>query len=129
MGIKIADSPEWLQNRLRIIGLKPINNVVDITNFVMHEMGNPLHAFDLEKVNGKIIVRTAEEGELLTTLDEVERKLDSNDLVICNANEPMCLAGVFARVQLCACRRRAERLGRAGSCRYARLTRASDRLG
>ena len=98
MGIKIADSPEWLQNRLRIIGLKPINNVVDITNFVMHEMGNPLHAFDLEKVNGKIIVRTAEEGELLTTLDEVERKLDSNDLVICNANEPMCLAGVFGGI-------------------------------
>lgn len=94
-GITIADSPEWLQNRLRTIGLKPINNVVDITNFVMHEMGNPLHAFDLEHVAGEIIVRNAYEGETLTTLDEVERKLDLTDLVICNATKPMCLAGVF----------------------------------
>jgi len=94
-GIQIADSPEWLQNRLRIIGLKPINNVVDITNFVMYETGNPLHAFDLEHVNGEIIVRRAIAGETLITLDEVERKLTNEDLVISNTDKAMCLAGVF----------------------------------
>ncbi len=94
-GVTVTDSPEWLQNRLRIIGLNPINNIVDITNFVMHEMGNPLHAFDLENVGDKIEVRRAKNGEKLITLDEVERKLDDQDLLICNASEPMCFAGVF----------------------------------
>lgn len=94
-GITIAESPEWLQNKLRLIGLKPINNVVDITNFVMHETGNPLHAFDLATVDGEIKVRLAEPGEKLTTLDTIERELNENDLVICNATKPMCLAGIF----------------------------------
>ena len=93
--IKIAPSPDWLQNRLRVIGLKPINNIVDITNYVMHETGNPLHAFDLKDVGEKIVVRTANQGEKLTTLDEVERELHKEDLMICNASGPMCIGGVF----------------------------------
>lgn len=97
-GVKIEDSPAWLQNRLRVIGLKPINNVVDITNFVMHETGNPLHAFDLSSVGEKIIIRTAKKGEKLTTLDEVERDLNEEDLVIANADSAMCLAGVFGGI-------------------------------
>lgn len=93
--INIAPSPDWLQNKLRIIGLCPINNVVDITNFVMHETGNPLHAFDLSVVGNEINIRKAKAGETLTTLDGVERKLFADDLMICNANEPMCIAGIF----------------------------------
>jgi phenylalanyl-tRNA synthetase beta chain len=91
----VADSPEWLQNRLRVIGLSPINNLVDITNYVLHETGCPLHAFDLDKVKGDIIVRRAKTGEKLTTLDGEERELSEEDLMICNAREPMCIAGVF----------------------------------
>lgn len=94
-GVKVAESPEWLQNRLRVIGLNPINNIVDITNYVMHETGSPLHAFDLKNVNGSIHVRRAKAGEKMTTLDEVERELHQEDLMICNATEPMCIAGVF----------------------------------
>jgi phenylalanyl-tRNA synthetase beta chain len=93
--ISIKPSPEWLQNKLRIIGLNPINNVVDITNFVMHETGNPLHAFDLKVVGNELNVRRAKQGEKLTTLDGVERNLNPEDLMICNATEPMCIAGVF----------------------------------
>lgn len=95
-GVRVGPSPEWLQKKLRAIGMNPKNNVVDITNFVMHECGQPLHAFDLSKVGGhKIIVRRAVEGEPFTTLDGVERKLSAEDLVICDAKRPMCLAGVF----------------------------------
>ncbi|MEG0163356.1 MAG: phenylalanine--tRNA ligase beta subunit-related protein, partial [Mucinivorans sp.] len=96
-GITIAPSPEWLQTKLRAIGINPKNNVVDITNFVLYECGAPLHAFDLDKVKGrKIIVQTVDAGTKLKTLDGVERSLAADDLVICNAeNEPMCLAGVF----------------------------------
>jgi phenylalanyl-tRNA synthetase beta chain len=94
-GITLGESPAWLQNRLKIIGLKPINSIVDITNFVMHEIGNPLHAFDLQNLDGNIVVRNAKEGEQLTTLDGVVRQLATTDLVICNADAPMCLAGVF----------------------------------
>jgi phenylalanyl-tRNA synthetase beta chain len=94
-GITLGESPAWLQNRLKIIGLKPINSIVDITNFVMHETGNPLHAFDLQNLDGNIVVRNAKEGEQLTTLDGVVRQLATTDLVICNADAPMCLAGVF----------------------------------
>jgi phenylalanyl-tRNA synthetase beta chain len=93
--IKIEPSPEWLQNKLRIIGLSPINNVVDITNFVMHETGNPLHAFDLRVVGNEINIRKAKIGEKLTTLDGTERELFTDDLMICNATDPMCIAGVF----------------------------------
>lgn len=95
-GVKIGPSPEWLQKRLHAIGLNPKNNVVDITNFVMFECGEPLHAFDMAKVAGhQIIVKRAQEGEPFTTLDGVEHKLSAEDLMICNAERPMCLAGVF----------------------------------
>jgi phenylalanyl-tRNA synthetase beta chain len=95
-GIRVAESPLWLKNRLRSIGMNPINNVVDITNFVLHETGQPLHAFDASQIRGnKIIVGTLPQGTPFVTLDEQERKLDSGDLMICNAEEGMCLAGVF----------------------------------
>ena len=95
-GVKVGPSPEWLQQRLRAIGMNPKNNVVDITNFVMHECGQPLHAFDVARIGGgHIIVRRAMEGEPFTTLDGVERKLSAEDLVICDDRRPMCLAGVF----------------------------------
>ena len=95
-GVKVAPSPEWLQKKLLAIGLRPINNIVDITNFVLHEIGQPLHAFDLAKIEGgKVVVRRAEEGEKFVTLDGVERTLSAADLMIANANKPMCLAGVF----------------------------------
>tara|TARA_R110002074_G_scaffold224495_1_gene395962 strand:- start:197889 stop:200315 length:2427 start_codon:yes stop_codon:yes gene_type:complete len=94
--LKVAASPTWLQNRLKSIGLSPINNVVDITNYILHELGQPLHAFDASKINGgKVIVKTLPEGTLFTTLDGVERKLDKEDLMICDAEKPMCIAGVF----------------------------------
>jgi phenylalanyl-tRNA synthetase beta chain len=95
-GITIKDSPEWLKNRLRVIGLKPINNVVDITNYVLFETGQPLHAFDLAAIDGKkIIVKTLPDGAKFRTLDEVERSLDGKDLMICNGSEGMCIGGVF----------------------------------
>ena len=95
-GVKVAPSPEWLQERLLSIGLKPINNVVDISNFVLFETGQPLHTFDAAKVKGgKVIVRRAAEGEVIKTLDGMERKLAACDVVIANADGPMCIAGVF----------------------------------
>ena len=95
-GVKVAASPEWLQKKLLAIGLRPINNIVDITNFVLHEIGQPLHAFDASKIEGgKVVVRRAEEGEKFVTLDGVERTLSAADLMIANAQKPMCLAGVF----------------------------------
>lgn len=95
-GITVQPSPDWLKNYLLAIGLRPINNIVDITNFVLHDLGQPLHAFDLDKIKGnKIIVKTGLENKLFKTLDGAERKLFANDLMICNETEPMCLAGVF----------------------------------
>lgn len=95
-GIQVKESPDWLKNKLNAIGLKPINNVVDITNFVLHETGQPLHAFDADKIKGDhVIVKTLPTGSEFTTLDEVERKLTNADLMICNAEEGMCIAGVF----------------------------------
>ncbi|NNC82504.1 MAG: phenylalanine--tRNA ligase subunit beta [Flavobacteriales bacterium] len=97
--IHIAPSPDWLQNRLKAIGLSPINNVVDITNFVMHETGQPLHAFDREKIAGQQIkVRKASPGEKFTTLDEVERELHEEDLMIADASSSMCIGGVFGGI-------------------------------
>lgn len=98
-GVEVKASPEWLQKRLRTIGLSPINNIVDVTNYVMHELGTPLHAFDAGVVNGKVLVRTAKAGETIVTLDEEERKLTETDLVIANASEAMCIAGVFGGIQ------------------------------
>jgi phenylalanyl-tRNA synthetase beta chain len=96
VNVKIGPSPDWLQNRLKAIGLRPINNIVDITNYVMHETGQPLHAFDAAKIKGnKVVIRKCAEGTEFVTLDEVKRKLTSNDLMICNESEPMCIAGVF----------------------------------
>lgn len=94
--LTVKESPDWIKNRLKAIGLNPINNVVDATNYVMHELGQPLHAFDLDKIEEKkIIVKTLREGTNFTTLDGVERQLSSEDLMICDAKKPMCLAGVF----------------------------------
>lgn len=96
-GVFVKESPEWLQNRLRTIGLKPINNIVDVTNFVLFETGQPLHAFDAAEIKGnKVIVSTLAAGTKFTTLDEVERELHADDLMICNGKlEPMCIGGVF----------------------------------
>ena len=95
-GVTVKPSPDWLQDALRTIGLRPINNVVDCTNFVLHEMGQALHAFDADKILGeRIVVKNVAKGTKLTTLDEVERTLSDKDLMICNAKEPMCIAGVF----------------------------------
>ena len=98
-GLKVEESPEWLRRRLEALGLAPINNIVDITNYVLHETGNPLHAFDASKIKGnKIIVKTVAKDTKFTTLDDQERKLDTSDLMICNDQEPMCIAGVFGGV-------------------------------
>lgn len=103
-GIKVAASPKWLQNKLKSIGLKPVNNIVDATNFILHETGQPLHAFDADRIKGnlpagqagRIIVKTLPAGASFITLDDKERKLSSEDIMICNGqNEPMCIAGVF----------------------------------
>ena len=95
-GVTVKESPEWLQNKLRLIGIRPINNIVDITNYILHAYGQPLHCFDADKIKGgKIVVKTCPEGTPFVTLDEVERKLNAKDLMICNAEEPMCMAGVF----------------------------------
>ena len=95
--VEIKDSPEWIQNRLKAIGIAPKNNVVDITNYVLHELGQPLHAFDASKIKGnKVVVKTLAEGTKFTTLDEVERELSAEDIMICDAeNNPLCIAGVF----------------------------------
>lgn len=94
--VKVGPSPECLRNLLIAVGLRPINNIVDITNFILMGLGQPLHCFDLAKVKGdKIIVRTCEEGTTFITLDGVERKLSAADLMICNAEDPMCIAGVY----------------------------------
>lgn len=95
-GLRIEASPDWLKNRLLAIGVRPINNVVDITNYVLFETGQPLHAFDLDHVAGdKVVVKKMPQNTIFVTLDEVERKLSANDLMICNASEPMCIGGVF----------------------------------
>jgi len=95
--VTIGESPDWLQKRIRSIGLRPINNILDITNFILHETGQPLHAFDADKIKGrKIIIENLTEGTSFVTLDEKERKLNTEDLMICNGdNEPMCFGGVF----------------------------------
>lgn len=95
-GVTVKESPEWLQNKLRLIGLRPINNVVDITNYIVHAFGQPLHCFDADKIKGnEVIVKTMPEGTPFVTLDGVERKLNERDLMICNQEEAMCIAGVF----------------------------------
>jgi phenylalanyl-tRNA synthetase beta chain len=95
-GITVAPSPAWLQNRLKAIGLVPLNNVVDITNYILHDLGQPLHAFDAHKIAGnQIIIKTLETGTKFTTLDDVERELHEEDLMICDAEKPLCIAGVF----------------------------------
>ena len=94
-GITVKPSPEWLQNRLKAIGLNPKNNIVDVTNYVLHELGQPLHAFDALKINGKVIVQTLPSGTKFVTLDDVERTLHEEDLMICDEKGPLCIAGVF----------------------------------
>ena len=98
--VEITESPEWLQNRLKMVGLSPINNVVDITNYVLLETGQPLHAFDADEITGgKVLVQTLNAGTKFTTLDEVERELHPDDLMICNTKEPMCIGGVFGGIK------------------------------
>ncbi len=94
-GITIKPSPAWLQNRLKAIGINPKNNIVDVTNYVLHELGQPLHAFDASKIHGKIIVKTLPSGTKFTTLDDIERTLHEEDLMICDEKGPLCIAGVF----------------------------------
>ena len=94
-GISIKPSPAWLQNRLKAIGLNPKNNIVDVTNYVLHELGQPLHAFDAAKISGKVIVKTVPAGTKFTTLDDVERSLHEEDIMICDEKGPLCIAGVF----------------------------------
>ena len=95
-GVTVKESPEWLQNRFRVIGLRPINNVVDVTNLLLHELGQPLHSFDAAKIKGnKVVVKAVEAGTKFVTLDGVERTLTDRDLMICNTEEPMCIGGVF----------------------------------
>jgi phenylalanyl-tRNA synthetase beta chain len=95
-GISVKESPEWLKNSLLAIGLNPISNIVDITNYICHTLGQPMHAFDADEVKGnKIVVRVAEKGTKFTTLDGTERSLSGNDLMVCNESEPMAIAGVF----------------------------------
>ncbi|NND77205.1 MAG: phenylalanine--tRNA ligase subunit beta [Flavobacteriales bacterium] len=99
-GISVSESPEWLKDRLQTIGLSPINNVVDITNYVLHELGQPLHAFDADQIaGGHVIVRKAKRGEKFVTLDEKERELDVEDLMICDEKEGMCIGGVFGGIK------------------------------
>ena len=94
-GLKIGPSPMWLQNRLKALGISPKNNVVDITNYVLHDLGQPLHAFDLNKIEGGIIVKTVKKNTPFTTLDGVKRNLDEEDLMICDHEKPLCLAGIY----------------------------------
>jgi len=99
-GVKVKESPKWIQNRLRSIGIVPTNNIVDATNYVLHELGQPLHAFDSSKISGdKIIVKTVAKGTKFITLDGVERELHEDDLMICDAEKPMCIAGVFGGIE------------------------------
>jgi phenylalanyl-tRNA synthetase beta chain len=95
-GVTVSDSPSWLKNRLTAIGVRPINNIVDVTNYILHETGQPLHAFDAAAITGgQVIVKNVAAGTNFTTLDTKERKLQDSDLLICNATDPMCIAGVF----------------------------------
>ncbi len=95
-GVTVKASPDWLQDKLKVIGIKPINNIVDITNYVLHDLGQPLHAFDADQIaGGKVLVKKCAEGTPFVTLDGLERKLSSEDLMICDVEKPMCIAGVF----------------------------------
>ncbi|TCJ14371.1 phenylalanine--tRNA ligase subunit beta [Flaviaesturariibacter flavus] len=99
-GISVKPSPKWMQDRLKAIGLRPINNIVDITNYIQHETGQPLHAFDYDAIKGRqVIIKNEPEGTLFKTLDEKERKLSAEDLMICNAEGGMCIAGVFGGIE------------------------------
>ena len=95
-GVEVKESPKWLKERLAVIGIRTINNIVDATNYVLHDLGQPLHAFDADAIAGNtVIVKNCAEGTLFKTLDDVERKLSADDLMICDAEKPMCIAGVF----------------------------------
>jgi phenylalanyl-tRNA synthetase beta chain len=95
-GIEVKESPKWLKERLAVIGVRSINNIVDVTNYVLHDLGQPLHAFDADEIaGGKIVVKNCAEGTIFKTLDDVEPKLSADDLMICDAEKPMCIAGVF----------------------------------
>lgn len=95
-GLEVKESPEWLKEKLNVIGIRPLNNIVDVTNFILHDLGQPLHAFDADKISGdEVVVRLAREGEAFRTLDGVDRTLSAEDLIIADSEKPMCIAGVF----------------------------------
>src|SRR6202000_1720560 len=95
-GVEVKESPAWLKERLAVIGIRAINNIVDVTNYVLHDLGQPLHAFDADEIAGDtVIVKNCAEGTVFKTLDDVDRKLSADDLMICDAEKPMCIAGVF----------------------------------
>lgn len=99
-GVEVKASPDWLKEKLAVIGIRSINNIVDVTNYVLHDLGHPLHAFDVSKITGnKVIVKKCLEGTKFTTLDAIERNLSSEDLMICSETEPMCIAGVFGGIK------------------------------
>jgi phenylalanyl-tRNA synthetase beta chain len=99
-GVEVKESPKWLKERLAVIGIRSINNIVDVTNYVLHELGQPLHAFDADEIKGdKVLVKNYAEGTVFKTLDDIDRKLSENDLMIGNTEEPMCIAGVFGGAQ------------------------------
>jgi phenylalanyl-tRNA synthetase beta chain len=99
-GVNVTESPDWLKNKLRTVGIRPINNIVDITNFVLMEVGQPMHAFDADMIEGgNVVVKKLPEGTMFTTLDGVERKLNGTELMICNEKEGMCIAGVFGGIK------------------------------
>ena len=97
-GVTVKSSPDWLKNKLKAIGLTPKNNIVDVTNYVLHELGQPLHAFDASKINGNIIVDTVKSGTKFITLDGIERSLNEEDIMICDGQGPLCIAGVFGGI-------------------------------
>jgi phenylalanyl-tRNA synthetase beta chain len=99
-GVTVKESPSWLKEKLAVIGLRPINNIVDATNYILHDLGQPLHAFDANQIaGGKIIVKKCEAGTRFTTLDSVERTLTADDLMICDTEKPLCIAGVFGGIK------------------------------
>ncbi|GAD04441.1 phenylalanyl-tRNA synthetase subunit beta [Porphyromonas crevioricanis] len=129
-GVRVGESPTWLANTIRAIGLKPINNIVDISNFVLHELGQPLHCYDADMVDGGVVVRLAQEGESFVTLDGVERKLTADDIIIASGrDEPLCIAGVLGGLESGTTERTASVLIEAANFHPTSVRKTARRLG